>query len=177
MDSKQRAKLKSMAHDLEAIIQIGKNGVTDETIKVVGSAFNNKELIKIKIIESCPEEKQEIANKLATKTGSEVVQIIGSKIVLYKKNLKQENINKNTNIKNFFQKKQEFSRKKTSNQKNQNKKNFERNSIKNSEKKQNNQKNNKKNDKNLNTHSFSKNGNLKSGSFKAKKTNQTKKYY
>lgn len=87
MDSKQRAKLKSQAHDLDAIIQIGKNGVTGETIKVVKNAFNNKELIKIKVIEGCPVDKKEVAVLLADNTASQVVQVIGSKIVLYKKNI------------------------------------------------------------------------------------------
>ena len=85
MDSKQRAKLKSQAHDLDAIIQIGKNGVTSDTIKVVKDAFNNKELIKIKVIEGCTIDKKEVAVLLADNTSSQVVQVIGSKIVLYKK--------------------------------------------------------------------------------------------
>lgn len=85
-NSKQRAKLKSLAQKLDAIIQIGKNGVTDETIKVVSDAFNTKELIKIKKIDSSPIDQKEIAKILAEKTNSEIVQIIGSKIVLYKKN-------------------------------------------------------------------------------------------
>ena len=87
MDSKQRARLKSQAHDLDAIIQIGKNGVTTDTIKVVKDALNNKELIKIKVIEGCPIDKKEVAVLLADNTSSQVVQVIGSKIVLYKKNI------------------------------------------------------------------------------------------
>ena len=79
-NSKQRAKLK-----------VGKNGVTDETIKVVSDAFNTKELIKIKKIETSPVDEKEIARILAEKTNSEIVQIIGSKIVLYKKNQDKKN--------------------------------------------------------------------------------------
>ncbi len=90
MDSKQRAKLKSLAHDLDVIIQIGKNGVTDETVDVVASAFNTRELIKIKVIESCPENKNDVAVKLSQRTNSQVVQVIGSKIVLYKKSDKNK---------------------------------------------------------------------------------------
>ena len=89
INSKHRAKLKSLAQKLDTIIQVGKNGVTDETIKVVSDAFNTKELIKIKKIESAPIDEKEIARILAEKTKSEIVQIIGSKIVLYKKNNKK----------------------------------------------------------------------------------------
>lgn len=85
MDSKQRAKLKSLAQNLDTIIQIGKNGVTEETIKVVMDAFNTRELIKIRTIESCPLENKDVAVILSEKTNSEVVQVIGSRIVLYKK--------------------------------------------------------------------------------------------
>ena len=84
MNSKQRAKLKAQAHDLDVIIQVGKNGVTDELINVVNCAFNNKTLIKIKLLESNVEDKQNIAAKIALATQSEVVQVIGSKVVLYK---------------------------------------------------------------------------------------------
>ncbi|MBP0979641.1 MAG: YhbY family RNA-binding protein [Oscillospiraceae bacterium] len=90
-NSKQRAKLKSLAQKLDTIIQVGKNGVTDETIKVVSDAFNTKELIKIKKIETSPVDEKEIARILAEKTNSEIVQIIGSKIVLYKKNQDKKN--------------------------------------------------------------------------------------
>lgn len=85
MDSKQRAKLKSQANGLDTIIQIGKNGVTDETVKVVNNAFNTKELIKIRTIESCSCSSKEAALVIAEKTKSEVVYVIGSKVILYKK--------------------------------------------------------------------------------------------
>ncbi len=85
MDSKQRAKLKSQAINLNTIIQVGKNGITDETIKVVNNAFNTKELIKIRTIEACACASKDVAVIIAEKTKSEVVQVIGSKIILYKK--------------------------------------------------------------------------------------------
>lgn len=85
MTTKERARLKSMAHDIDSIIQIGKNGVTQETIKIVSDAFNNRELIKIKIQDACSMDKKDVANNLAEVTKSQVVQIIGSKVILYKK--------------------------------------------------------------------------------------------
>lgn len=87
MLNKQEIKeLKGQAHHLKAIFQIGKNGLSDELIEGVDNAFNNRELIKISILQNCPYDKKEVAFDLARLTDSEVVQIIGRTIVLYKEN-------------------------------------------------------------------------------------------
>ncbi len=84
MTSKQRSALKGLAMNLEPIFQVGKSGVTPELTAAVADALEARELIKLNILKSCPEEGTDIAGVLAERTHSEVVQVIGSKIVLYK---------------------------------------------------------------------------------------------
>ncbi len=86
LTSKQRAYLRSLATDYETIIMIGKNGLTPEVTVQTADALAARELIKGKVlVETSPISPREAADKLAEETGSEVVQVIGSKFVLYKK--------------------------------------------------------------------------------------------
>ncbi|HIV17212.1 MAG TPA: ribosome assembly RNA-binding protein YhbY [Candidatus Alectryocaccobium stercorigallinarum] len=84
MTSKQRAYLKSLAMNIVPTIQIGKSGLTPDITKSVEEAYNTKELIKISVLQNCMESPKEMAEMLAERTGSQVVQVIGKKIVLYK---------------------------------------------------------------------------------------------
>ena len=84
MTSKQRSYLKSLAVNLDTIFQIGKSGVTDEICAQLLNALNARELIKIKILETCPTSVKETADLIARGTGAEVVQTIGMKIVLFR---------------------------------------------------------------------------------------------
>lgn len=84
--SKQRAYLKSLAQNENAIFQIGKSTVTPEVTESVLECFNNRELIKITVLKNCEMAPVEAASIIAERTGSEVVQVIGRKIVLYKEN-------------------------------------------------------------------------------------------
>ncbi len=84
MTSKQRSYLKSLAVKLDTIFQIGKSGVTDEICVQLLKALNARELIKIKILETCPTSVKETAELIAKGTGAEVVQTIGLKIVLFR---------------------------------------------------------------------------------------------
>lgn len=84
MNSKQRAYLKSLAMNIVPTIQIGKSGLTPDITKSVEEAYNTKELIKISVLQNCMESPKEMAEMLAERTGSQVVQVIGKKIVLYK---------------------------------------------------------------------------------------------
>lgn len=84
MTSKQRSYLKSLAVKLDTIFQIGKSGVTDEICTQLLNALNARELIKIKILETCPTSVKETAELIAKGTGAEVVQTIGLKIVLFR---------------------------------------------------------------------------------------------
>ncbi len=86
MTSKQRAYLKSLASNLEPIFQIGKASLTPEVTEAIGEAFHKKELIKIAVLKNCFENPNVIAQTVAERTHSQVVQVIGKKIVLYKEN-------------------------------------------------------------------------------------------
>lgn len=82
--SKQRAYLKSLAMNLQPIIQIGKSSLTPQVTEAINETLNNRELIKISVLQNCLDDPREIANYIAERTKSEVVQVIGKKIVLYK---------------------------------------------------------------------------------------------
>lgn len=84
MTSKQRAYLKSLAMTMDSVLQIGKSSVTPENIEAIREAVDARELIKIHVLKNCLNEPKDIAQVLAERTRSEVVQVIGRKIVLYK---------------------------------------------------------------------------------------------
>lgn len=84
MTSKQRAYLKGLAMNIEPIFQIGKSSLTPEVTEAVREAFNTRELIKIIVLKNCLDDTNAIAHALAERTRSQVVQVIGKKIVLYK---------------------------------------------------------------------------------------------
>lgn len=85
MTSKERAALRARANKLEAIIQIGKGGISENLIQQVEDTLNVRDLIKIRVLlETAPDSARAFANELATATNSDVVQVIGGIIVLYR---------------------------------------------------------------------------------------------
>ena len=92
MTSKQRAYLKSLAMNMDPIINVGKSSLTPEVTEAVAEALNKRELVKISVLKNCIDDPREIANAIAERTKSEVVQVIGKKIVLYKKPKKDAKI-------------------------------------------------------------------------------------
>lgn len=92
MTSKQRAYLRGLANPLTAILQIGKNGLNDNLIKQVDDALESRELIKISVLETAPEEKRVLAEELASSTNSFLVQVLGNKITLYRAKKKDSKI-------------------------------------------------------------------------------------
>ena len=90
MTSKQRAYLKSLAMTMEPILQLGKSCVTPEFTKSVNEALEARELIKISVLQNCMDDPFQMAQVLAERTGSQVVQVIGKKIVLYKEGKKDK---------------------------------------------------------------------------------------
>ncbi|MEF2952981.1 MAG: ribosome assembly RNA-binding protein YhbY [Blautia sp.] len=84
MTSKQRAYLKGLAMTMEPIFQIGKSSLTPENTAAVAEALEARELIKISVLQNCMDDPREIAEVLAERTHSQVVQVIGKKIILYK---------------------------------------------------------------------------------------------
>lgn len=89
MTSKQRAFLKKEAHDLEPIVRIGKEGLTDNIVKSLLDAINSREVIKVKILQNLDADKdeaRELAEELSKKSGAELVGIIGKIMIFYKEN-------------------------------------------------------------------------------------------
>ena len=84
MTSKQRAYLRSLAMTMDPIFQIGKSSLTPEFTTAISEALEARELIKISVLQNCMDDPKEIAQMLAERTRSQVVQVIGKKIVLYK---------------------------------------------------------------------------------------------
>ena len=92
LTSKQRAYLKSLANSLDPIFQVGKSSLTPEFTESVGDAFNTRELLKIAVLKNCADDPREIAQAVAERTHSQVVQVIGKKIILYKPDKKNPKI-------------------------------------------------------------------------------------
>ena len=84
MTSKQRAYLKSLAMNMDPILQLGKNSVTPENTASIEEALAARELIKINVLQNCLDDPKQMAQMIAERTHSQVVQVIGRKIVLYR---------------------------------------------------------------------------------------------
>ena len=91
MTSKERAALRSQAHHLEPIINVGKESLTPEVTQAIDEALEARELIKVGVLKNCMDDANEIARMLAERTHSQVVQVMGKKITLYRKNNKKNN--------------------------------------------------------------------------------------
>lgn len=92
LSSKQRAYLKGLASTIDPIFQVGKSSLTPEFTEAIGESFNKRELIKIAVLKNCMDDPREIADVLADRTHSTVVQVIGKKIVLYRPDKKNPKI-------------------------------------------------------------------------------------
>ncbi|MBO5425942.1 MAG: ribosome assembly RNA-binding protein YhbY [Lachnospiraceae bacterium] len=92
MTSKQRAYLIGLAMNINPIINVGKASLTPELTEAVSEALEKRELVKISVLKNCMDDPNEIARAMAERTRSEVVQVIGKKIVLYKPSKKDPKI-------------------------------------------------------------------------------------
>ncbi len=84
MTSKQRAKLRGLANDIETILHVGKNGVTDTVCSQADEALEKRELIKGRVLDASFMTSREAAEEIAERVGAEVVQVIGTRFVLYR---------------------------------------------------------------------------------------------
>ncbi|HEX3022203.1 MAG TPA: ribosome assembly RNA-binding protein YhbY [Lachnospiraceae bacterium] len=92
MTSKQRAYLKGLAMTIEPIYQVGKASISPELTKGIGEALEARELIKISVLKNCMDDPKEIAQILSERTKSQVVQVIGKRIVLYRESKEKKKI-------------------------------------------------------------------------------------
>ena len=86
LTSKQRAALRGCANKMDTILQVGKDGINENLIVQVSDALTARELIKLRVLENAPVTAREAAFELAEATGSESVQIIGTRFVLFRRN-------------------------------------------------------------------------------------------
>ncbi|MBR1758596.1 MAG: ribosome assembly RNA-binding protein YhbY [Lachnospiraceae bacterium] len=86
MTTKQRAYLKGLAMTIDPIFRIGKDSISPELTEGVRQALDARELVKVAVLQNCLDDPKELAQVLAERTKSQVVQVIGKKIVLYKEN-------------------------------------------------------------------------------------------
>ncbi|MBR3244318.1 MAG: ribosome assembly RNA-binding protein YhbY [Parasporobacterium sp.] len=93
MTGKERAFLRSEAHSLEPILHIGKETVTPEVVNAIEEALAARELIKIGVLKNCFDDPREVAELVAERSKSQVVQVMGRKITLYKRKKKDSKYN------------------------------------------------------------------------------------
>mgnify|MGYP000475379641 FL=1 len=92
LTSKQRAYLRSLANSIDTIVMVGKSGMSAELVKQADDALTARELIKGRALETAPLSPREAAEELAKETDSEVVQVIGTRFVLYRRHPKEPKI-------------------------------------------------------------------------------------
>ncbi len=88
--TKQRAFLRGLGNALDCVMQIGKEGLTDNVIESIYLLLEARELIKIKVLKNVSLEQKEIAEEISNRVGAEIVQVIGNNIILYKKSTRKD---------------------------------------------------------------------------------------
>jgi len=92
MTGKQRRHLRSIAHSIKPVLNLGKQGLSKKIRKEIKAQLKNHELIKLKVLDACPLTRSECAEKLSIDTEIEVVQIIGKTLLLFSQNLDEPKI-------------------------------------------------------------------------------------
>ncbi|MBM7607012.1 ribosome assembly RNA-binding protein YhbY [Ureibacillus composti] len=92
LTGKQKRFLRAEAHHLTPIFQVGKGGVNEQMLRQISEALEVRELIKVRILDNCEEEKHDVAEALAKGTRAELVQLIGLTVVLYKESKNNKKI-------------------------------------------------------------------------------------
>ena len=93
MTSKQRAYLMSQASNLDPIFQIGKASLTPEIITALDEALEKRELIKVSVLKNCADDPREIASVIGERTRSEVIKVIGKKMIFFRQAKKNSKFN------------------------------------------------------------------------------------
>lgn len=93
MTSKQRAYLRSQANTIEAIFQIGKTGLSENLLTQLSDALEARELIKISVLETAPDTAKNLAIDISNSITTEVIQVIGNKITLFRQKDKNSRYN------------------------------------------------------------------------------------
>ena len=92
LTSKQRAYLRAMAAPMDTIFQVGKGGVNDNMCEQISNALEARELIKLRVLDNCDFNAKEAAQIISEETDSDVVQVIGTRFVLYRESVDHKKI-------------------------------------------------------------------------------------
>ncbi|AFJ62769.1 MULTISPECIES: ribosome assembly RNA-binding protein YhbY [Bacillus] len=92
LTGKQKRFLRSKAHHLTPIFQVGKGGVNENMVKQIAEALEARELIKVSVLQNCEDDKNDVAEALVKGSRSQLVQTIGNTIVLYKESKENKQI-------------------------------------------------------------------------------------
>ena len=88
--TKQRALLRGLGNALEPVMQIGKDGLSDNSIEAINSLLEARELVKITILNNCEFSPKEMMAKICQATNADPVQVIGGKVIIYRKSSKKD---------------------------------------------------------------------------------------
>ncbi|MBB3108938.1 RNA-binding protein [Paenibacillus phyllosphaerae] len=92
LTGKQKRFLRSQAHHLNPIFQVGKGGTNDNLVRHIEEAIETRELIKVSVLNNCLDDPKEVGEWIAEESGAELVQVIGKTIVLYKESREHKTI-------------------------------------------------------------------------------------
>jgi RNA-binding protein len=92
LTSAQKKFLKGLGHSLNPVIHIGKEGITERLITSISKALSDHELIKVSLLDNSDLERDDVAEQVSNSTSSELIQILGKKILFYKPNPKKKRI-------------------------------------------------------------------------------------
>lgn len=92
LTSKQRAYLRGLANDYDTIFQVGKGGITDNMLEQIKNALEARELIKLRVLDNSDFSAREAANTISEAIGADVVSVVGTRFVIYKKSQKHREI-------------------------------------------------------------------------------------
>ena len=84
LTGKQKREFRAAGNQLKATVMVGREGITPRLTRFIDEAFNNKILVKVKILDTCEDDRQSVADQLGKLAGTEVVQILGKTILLFR---------------------------------------------------------------------------------------------
>lgn len=89
LTGKQKRFLRALGHDLDALVQVGKSGVTDGVISAARQAVERHELVKVRLLTECPDERDDVAERVASALGAHVAQTLGRTFLVYRRHPKK----------------------------------------------------------------------------------------